>query len=52
MGIRLFNFDFDFDFDKISSGLCVATSVVLVIIAFIILLKLGEFVLYQIPSLF
>lgn len=48
MGIRLFNFDFD----KLGSGLCVTTSIALVIIAFIILLKLGEIVLSQMTSLF
>ncbi len=48
MGIRLFNFDFD----KLGSGLCVATSILLVIITFILALKLGELILHNISPLF
>ncbi len=48
MGTQLLNFNFD----KMSSSFCVATSVILVILAFIASLKLGEFIIQQMSSLF
>ena len=48
MGTPLLNVNFD----KLNSSLCVATSVILVIIAFIASLKLGEFALQHMSSLF